>query len=283
MDMYDIAVTQAARGALYDFFDVDIADVDDWTPRLEKVSKNTGKDEYIDVERGSLYRSNQNFTLPLGVAFNAAWNSLQAAMQHRRNVIKEYKDRGLQSWYTVYRDRVEPTDLEYCAEWLQVRFGISHDVPIDKVLATIMPIKDDSAGNNQLESLILFLGMHDYSKLDPAWQEIEKAYETLRLLLDAITLEEGCTESCKPTWDVYHAYLTDAISSTACKRVFSDLELWTYSPFLPFSTNEIMPQKYIEALFRRDTAGTVDRLAWLKEVFREATSQDSKEKTLISI
>lgn len=159
MDMYDIAVTQAARGALYDFFDVDIADVDDWTPRLEKVSKNTGKDEYIDVERGSLYRSNQNFTLPLGVAFNAAWNSLQAAMQHRRNVIKEYKDRGLQSWYTVYRDRVEPTDLEYCAEWLQVRFGISHDVPIDKVLATIMPIKDDSAGNNQLESLILFLGI----------------------------------------------------------------------------------------------------------------------------
>ena len=28
MDMYDIAVTQSARGALYDFFDVDIADVD---------------------------------------------------------------------------------------------------------------------------------------------------------------------------------------------------------------------------------------------------------------
>lgn len=36
MDMYDIAVTQSARGALYDFFDVDIADVDDWTPRIEK-------------------------------------------------------------------------------------------------------------------------------------------------------------------------------------------------------------------------------------------------------
>ena len=280
MDMYDIAVTQSARGALYDFFDVDIADVDTWMPQLAKASKNTGKDEYIDVERGSLYRDDQISPLPLGAAFNAARNSLQAAMQHRRNVIKEYKDRGLQSWYAVYRDRVEPTDLEYCAEWLQVRFGISHDVPIDKVLATIMPIKDVSAGNNQLESLILFLGMHDYSKLDPAWQEIEKAYETLRLLLDAITLEEGCTESCKPTWDVYHAYLTDAISSTACKRVFSDLELWTYSPFLPFSTNEIMPQKYIEALFRRDTAGTVDRLAWLKEVFRETTSQDSKEKTL---
>lgn len=280
MDMYDIAVTQSARGALYDFFDVDIADVDTWMPQLAKASKNTGKDEYIDVERGSLYRDDQISPLPLGAAFNAARNSLQAAMQHRRNVIKEYKDRGLQSWYAVYRDRVEPTDLEYCAEWLQVRFGISHDVPIDKVLATIMPIKDVSAGNNQLESLILFLGMHDYSKLDPAWQEIEKAYETLRLLLDAITLEEGCTESCKPTWDVYHAYLTDTISSTACKRVFSDLELWTYSPFLPFSTNEIMPQKYIEALFRRDTAGTVDRLAWLKEVFRETTSQDSKEKTL---
>ncbi len=29
MDMYDIAVTQSARGALYDFFDVDIADVAD--------------------------------------------------------------------------------------------------------------------------------------------------------------------------------------------------------------------------------------------------------------
>lgn len=38
MDMYDIAVTQSARGALYDFFDVDIADVDDWTPRIIRCS-----------------------------------------------------------------------------------------------------------------------------------------------------------------------------------------------------------------------------------------------------
>ena len=91
MDMYDIAVTQSARGALYDFFDVDIADVDTWMPQLAKASKNTGKDEYIDVERGSLYRDDQISPLPLGAAFNAARNSLQAAMQHRRNVIKEYK------------------------------------------------------------------------------------------------------------------------------------------------------------------------------------------------
>lgn len=88
MDMYDIAVTQSARGALYDFFDVDIADVDTWMPQLAKASKNTGKDEYIDVERGSLYRDDQISPLPLGAAFNAARNSRQAAMQHRRNVMQ---------------------------------------------------------------------------------------------------------------------------------------------------------------------------------------------------